>query len=86
MSDLVGNPEDRFSHNEAQIEKHCVLLITRIKQKFNCFDRLKLQTMWFYGNGLKDEDVMANRVGPAQSAMHIITLIWMHTVYPDLSS
>ena len=24
MSDLVGNPEDRFSHNEAHIEGHFV--------------------------------------------------------------
>ena len=24
MSDLVGNPEDRFSHNEAQIALHCL--------------------------------------------------------------
>ena len=26
MSDLVGNPEDRFSHNEAQIYTSSVLL------------------------------------------------------------
>ena len=27
MSDLVGNPEDRFSHNEAQIMEKAVLLL-----------------------------------------------------------
>ena len=30
MSDLVGNPKDRFSHNEAQ------LLLTMSKQYFCC--------------------------------------------------
>ena len=52
-------------------------------QKFNCFDRLKLQKPhWFYGNSLKE----ANRIGPAQPAMHIISLILVDTVYPDMAS
>ena len=35
MSDLVGNPEDRFSHNEAHI-KGAVLLISLQKKKPLC--------------------------------------------------
>ena len=33
MSDLVGNPEDRFSHNEAQIYKR--LLSEQLSDHFN---------------------------------------------------
>ena len=29
MSDLVGNPEDRFSHNEAQIASACNRNVTQ---------------------------------------------------------
>ena len=40
MLDLVGNPEDRFSHNEAHIEYHheknCCSLLHTIKLQFSC--------------------------------------------------
>ena len=32
MSDLVGNPEDRFSHNKAQI------ILARYKRKRSCIE------------------------------------------------
>ena len=35
MSDLVGNPEDRFSHNEAQLEKNtCIIYCAFLLNNF----------------------------------------------------
>ena len=31
MSDLVGNPKDRFSHNEAEIKRSLIVFVASIK-------------------------------------------------------
>ena len=61
MSDLVGNPEDRFSHNEAHIGVHVGFSIMfacedelelHWYEVFN-FNQLKLYSEWIYSaNGI----------------------------------
>ena len=53
MSDLVGNPEDQFSHNEAQMS-HCL-----IKSKMSIVKFLATPLFLFHVNSLK---ILANIV------------------------
>ena len=71
MSDLVGNPEDQFSHNEARI----VSLISTVK--FPNFRHQKTLLLSIknsnkeakpYGNLSKDANGIANSEDPDQTA------------------
>ena len=57
MYDLVGNPEDRFSHNEAQILTLCMASVLRLPARpvpsyreilvpHPCHQRLEFQLHW----------------------------------------
>ena len=68
MWDLVGNPEDRFSHNEAQFSD---IKDTAVK------NHPVIQTNWFYSREIptKDADRFANSASRSG-------LIWVCTVCP----
>ena len=43
MSDLVGNPEDQFSQNEAHFEQHCKItclpVLNQVQHKPGCTEK-----------------------------------------------